>query len=182
MLRFNRMTCESKLHLAGWALRSFSCQDSRNRAHQDLEIERQAPAFHVFKIQLHARFKRRIPPRDDLPEPGYSGFYIQSSVIGGPVARAIVHGMGARTNQAHIAFQDIPKLRQFVEAVLAKKAAEPRDARIIGDFEERVPALVESAQRIFQFVRAVDHGPEFITNKSLSLFSSAQRTIADRAR
>src|SRR5437879_519949 len=90
--------------------------------------------------------------------------------------------MGARTYQAHIPFYDIPELGQFIEAVLAKKAAEPRDARIIGDFEERVPALVESAQRIFQFVRTVDHGAEFIASKSLSLFSRAERTIDDRAR
>ena len=181
-LCFNSLTCVSKLHLEDFALRSVSRQHCRNRAQQNLEIERQAPAFHVFEIQLHARFKRRIGARDDLPEPGYAWFHIQPAVIGGPVARAIVHGMGAWTYQAHIPFQDIPELGQFVEAVLAKKAAEPRNARIIGDFEERVPAFVESAQRIFQFVGAVDHGPEFIANKSLSLFSRAERTIDDRAR
>ena len=136
----------------------------------------------VADIQLHARFKRRISAGNDLPKPGYSGFYIQPPVIGGPVARAVVYGMGARTNQAHISFQDIPKLGQFVEAILAKKAAEPRDARVIGNLEERVAALVESAKRIFQFVRAVEHGPEFIANKSLSLFPGAERTIDDRTR
>ena len=145
-LRLNWLTCESKFHLEDFALRSFSRQHCRNRAQQNLEIERQAPAFHVFEIQLHARFKRRIGARDDLPEPGYAWFHIQPAVIGGPVARAIVQRMGARTNQAHIPFQDIPELGQFVEAVLAKKAAKPRNARIIGDFEERVSALVASAQ------------------------------------
>src|SRR5947207_12152428 len=170
-----------KIKPTNFALRSFSGQDCGNGAQQNLAIERQAPTFHVLKIQLHARFKRRIGARDDLPEPGYAGFHFKPPMIGGPVARAIVHGMGAWTYQAHIPFQDIPELGQFIEAVLAKKAAEPRDARIIGDFEERVPALVESAQRIFQFVGAVDHGPESIANKSLSLFSRAERTIDDRA-
>src|SRR5207302_9998410 len=107
----------------------------------------------------------------------YAWFHIQPAVIVETVARVVVHGMGARTNQAHIPFQDIPELGQFVEAVLAKKAAEPRNARIICNFEERVSALVASAQRFFQFVRAVGHGPEFVTSKSLSLISRARRTI-----
>src|SRR5437016_13035117 len=145
-LCFNSLTCVSKLHLEDFALRSVSRQHCRNRAQQNLEIERQAPALHVFKIQLHARFKRRIGARDDLPESGYAWFHIQAPVIVGTVSRVVVYGVGPRTNQAHIPFQDIPELGQFVEAVLAKQAAEPRNARIIGDFEERVSALVASAQ------------------------------------
>src|SRR6266513_623891 len=138
--------------------------------------------LHVFKIQPYARFKRRIRARDDLPEPCYAWFYFQSFVIIGTVSRVIVYGMGARTNQAHIPFQHIPELGQFVEAVLPKKVAERGDARIISDFKESVLALVVSAQRIFQFVSSIEHGPEFVTNKFLSLFSCAGGGIDDRAR
>src|SRR5437016_9174762 len=90
--------------------------------------------------------------------------------------------MGARTNQAHIPFQHIPELGQFVEAVFPKKAAEPGDAWIISDFEERVLALVEPAQRVFQSISPVEHGSEFITNEFLSLFSCAEGCIDDRTR
>src|SRR5437879_268132 len=89
--------------------------------------------------------------------------------------------MGARTNQAHIPLQHIPQLRQFVEAVLAKKTAEPGDARIIGDFEERILALVELTQEIFQSVSSIEHGPELIANKFLSIFSGTEGGIYDRA-
>src|SRR6266850_4557638 len=138
--------------------------------------------FHVFKIQPQARFKGRIPARLDLPEPRYAGFYFQSSVIIGTVSHVIVYGMGARTNQAHIAFQDIPKLGKLIEAVLAKKSAEPGDARVISNLEERVSPLVESAQRFFQLVSPINHSPELITNKFSSLFPRAEGAINDRAR
>src|SRR6266480_1237000 len=159
-----------------------SRQHRGNRAHQYLEIEQQAPVFYVFKIQLHTRFKGRIRARDDLPKPRYAGFYVQSSVMVGTVSHVIVYGMGARTNQAHIPFQHIPKLGQFVEAVLPKKVAERGDARIISDFKERVLALVELAQGISESIGSIAHGPEFITNKFLPLFSCAEGGMDDRAR
>jgi len=52
-------------------------------------------------------------------------------------------------NQAHIAFQDVPKLRQFVETVFAKKSAKASNTRIIGDFEEWTAALVQPTQVCF---------------------------------
>src|SRR5947207_13251393 len=111
--------------------------------------------LHVFKIQPYARFKRRIRARDDLPEPCYAWFYFQSFVIIGTVSRVIVYGMGARTNQAHIPFQHIPELGQFVEAVLPKKAAKLGDARIISEFKERVMALHVTTQHMLTFIYTI---------------------------
>src|SRR6266576_1759530 len=181
ILRSGRLPPEIKLD-PSFTLRPLSRQHRGDRTHQNLEIKRQAPVFHVFKIQLHTRFKGRIPARDDLPEPCNARFYLQPPVVLGTVSRAVVYGMGARANQAHIPLQDIPELRQFVETVLAKKASEPGNARIICDFKERVLALVELAQGISQSVSSIDHGPEFIANKSLSLFSCAEGGIDDLAR
>jgi hypothetical protein len=50
--------------------------------------------------------------------------------------------MWPRANQAHVASQDIPKLRQLVKTVLAKKPAEACNARIVGDFEKGPAPLV----------------------------------------
>ena len=103
-------------------------------------------------------------------------------MVVGTVSHVIVYGMGTRANKAHIPFQYIPELGQFVEAVLPKKVTEPGDARIISDFEERVLALVELAQGISQSVSSIEHGPELVTNKFLSPFSRAEGGINDRAR
>jgi hypothetical protein len=90
--------------------------------------------------------------------------------------------MGPWTHQTHVAFQNVPKLGQFVEAVFAKKAAQPGDPRIISDFEKRIFSLVEAAQGIFQAIRPIEHGPEFITNKCLSLLPGSERSIDGWAR
>src|SRR5207302_10364771 len=124
----------------------------------------------------------RIRVREDLPERRYAWLHLQSAVIIGTVSHVIVYGMGARTNQAHIPFQHIPVVGQYVEAVLPKKVAERGDARIISDFKDRVLALVELAQGISESIGSIAHGPEFITNKFLSLFSCAEGGIDDRAR
>jgi len=56
----------------------------------------------------------------------------------------------ARTNQGHVAFQDVPQLWQFVQTVFAKKPAKASDTRIIGDLKEWAAALVEPTQVFFQ--------------------------------
>src|SRR6266436_9053008 len=102
----------SRMGLTGSeTLLSLSCQHGWDSPHQELDIEKQTPALHVFQIQLHTCFKGRIRSRENLPESRYAGFHVQSSVISWTVSRVIVHGMGARTNQAHVPLQHIPELR-----------------------------------------------------------------------
>ena len=43
----------------------------------------------------------------------------------------------ARADQAHVAFEHVPQLRQFVERELAQHAADGGDARIGFRFEHR---------------------------------------------
>jgi len=60
----------------------------------------------------------------------------------GTVLSTVLYWMWPRANQAHVASQDIPKLRQLVKTVLAKKSTEARETRIIGDLEEGPAPLV----------------------------------------
>jgi len=47
----------------------------------------------------------------------------------GTVLSTVLYWMWPRANQAHVASQDIPKLRQLVKTVLAKKSTEARETR-----------------------------------------------------
>lgn len=89
--------------------------------------------------------------------------------------------MRPRANQAHVPFQDIPQLRQLVEAVLAQKAAEPRDARIIGHLEKGTSARMEMENLVAQPVCAMNHCPKLVTGKEHAPFTDAQRRINRRA-
>src|SRR5690606_10394407 len=50
----------------------------------------------------------------------------------GVVERQILHQQRARADQAHVALEDVPELRQLVEAGRTQKAAERRKALGIG--------------------------------------------------
>ena len=52
----------------------------------------------------------------------------------------------ARTNQTHLAAQDIEQLRQFINAGFAQKPADAGDARIVFDFECRAVPFIEMQQ------------------------------------
>ena len=69
----------------------------------------------------------------------------------------------ARTHQRHVATQNVPELRQFVERRLAQQPPERRDSRIILDLEHR-SAAPRSAPRAtaWQLIGIRDHRPELV--------------------
>ena len=77
----------------------------------------------VSHIQLHARFKGRIFAGGHLPQSGYARRHFEALFMPRAVLFHVFKRMGARADQAHVALEDVPELRQFVQAVLAKKTA-----------------------------------------------------------
>src|SRR4029077_9989221 len=86
-----------------------------------------------------------------------------------------------RAYQTHIAFQDIDKLRGFVQAELAQHASYPRNSWIVGNFEEDGVAFVEFLQGHAQSIRTSDHGAKFIKSKNLRFLPYPMRPIKYRA-
>ena len=65
-----------------------------------------------------------------------------------------------RADEAHLALQHVPELRQLVDARGAQEAAHARDARVVLDLEERAVDLVVRGERLALRLGAVDHRPE----------------------
>ena len=64
------------------------------------------------------------------------------------------HLLRARTDQAHVAAQHIPQLRDFIEPGVAQKTPQPRDARIgLAGKARRVHSLVAHAAQLVQTKR-----------------------------
>src|SRR5437016_13887657 len=89
--------------------------------------------------------------------------------------------MRPRAYQAHVPFQDIPQLRQLVQAVLAQKPAEPRDTRIIGHLEKGTSALTEMEKPLAQKAGARNHRPKLVASQGSAYFHHTQGSIDDRA-
>src|SRR5207302_6864578 len=122
-------------------------------------------------IQHHANFKRRIRAGHNLPKAGDTRFHAETSAICGSILSTVLYRVGPWPNQAHVALQDVPKLRQFVETVFTKKSSKPRDTRIIGDLEEWAAALIQPAQVFLQPVRPGNHRPKLVTIKFTTAFA-----------
>ena len=48
----------------------------------------------------------------------------------------LIEGQGSRADEAHVAFDHIEELRQFVDAEFAKPFAERKNARVTIEFED----------------------------------------------
>jgi hypothetical protein len=162
-------------------LLSFACQYRRNGLQQNPAVEQHAPLLDVDKIQQHANLKRRICARQDLPKSGDARLYFEALAMFRTVTNAVFYRMWARSDQAHVASQNVPQLRQFVETVLAKKSAERCEPRIAGDLEERPATLVLMTQRFLETVRSGDHRAEFVAIKWTTALAQAPRAINHRS-
>ena len=77
----------------------------------------------VANVELYAGFEGRIFARRYLPESGHARHHFEAPFMPRPVLLHVFEGVGARADQAHVALEDVPELRQLVQAVFAKKSA-----------------------------------------------------------
>ena len=116
-------TADVPLIVRTMPLLTFTRQNRGNGLQQNLEIEQEAPMADVADVQKHAGFEGRIFARGDLPEAGYARNDFEALFVPCAVLFHIFKRVGTRADKAHIAFEDIPELRQLVQTVFAKKPA-----------------------------------------------------------
>lgn len=131
----------------------------------------------VADVQLHTGFEGRIFARGYLPESGHAGNHFEALFMPGTVLFHVFERVGTRADEAHVAFEDVPQLRQLVQTVFAKKSAYRRDARIVGHLEKRALPLIEMEKRVAQPLCARHHCPKLVTGKEHASFPNAQRGI-----
>ena len=88
----------------------------------------------------------------------------------------------ARAHHAHVALEHIEELGQLVEGILAQKAAERGDARVVGDFEQHAVALVHVHHVGAALLGVADHGAELDAAEDAALLADALGGVEDRAR
>ncbi len=102
-----------------------------------------------------ARVQRQVSPGRIRRRPALPGL----------VLRHFVGNGRARANQRHVAFQNVPQLRPFINGEFAKEVAHSVSRGVIGDFEGG-RFTVQMAEGGLQFFRVVAHGSEFIESES----------------
>src|SRR5947207_10243882 len=105
-------------------------------------------SFDVLHIEQDLAGKINFTPSADLPEAGNAGLDEQSAAIRQAVESDFARHGRARSDEGHIADQNIVELRQLIEGKLPQPLADFGNAGIIGDFEsDSLSVLVSSQQR-----------------------------------
>lgn len=114
-------------------------ENNRNGAPEEHEIQPDAPVMHVPAVHLHALGIVDITSSAGLPHAGDAGedgvvlLYIFS------IPRDFLLDDGTGTDEAHLTFEDIQELRQFIEAGLSKEGTALCDAGIVLQLEFSIP-------------------------------------------
>ena len=97
---------------------------------QNPKVHQQRLLSYVVRIHDDSPAIIGVVAAGDLPKPGNSwlGSHVGGQVA--PIAEHLVLHDGPRADEAHLATEHIPDLRQLIETGLAQKSPQTRDARI----------------------------------------------------
>src|SRR5213596_762094 len=102
---------------------------------EDLQVEAEAPALDVEEVVLDPLLDRGLtPPAIDLrPARDARLHLVAEHVPGHPAAELLdeARALGARADEAHLTAQDVPELRQLVQAEAPEERPEPRAPRVV---------------------------------------------------
>src|SRR5690349_15718974 len=115
----------------------------RNSLQKDLRVKPKRPAVNVREVELHPAIEVELAAALERPKAGQARTHAQAAPLPGLVLFHLFRNRGPWTHERHVSAQDIPDLRQLIEAGAAQPAADGRDPRIGGDLEDRAIGLVE---------------------------------------
>lgn len=114
-------------------------QNNCNGAPKEHEIQPDAPVMHVPAVHLYALGVVDVAASAGLPHAGDAG---EDGVVLfdiTPIPRDFFLNDGTGTDEAHLTFEDIQELRQFIEAGLSKEGTALCDAGIVLQLEFSIP-------------------------------------------
>src|SRR5436189_2084936 len=94
-------------------------QNDGNRSNKDFEIQPERPVINVFKVEPHpvAEVAHVVAPAD-LPETSEPRLYRKAAPMREVIeALHFIHRQWTRPDETHLAEQNVPDLRPFIEAV-----------------------------------------------------------------
>lgn len=141
------------------------------------EIDPDGPVADVPSIHGDALFVGGVAAAAGLPHAGDAG---QNHAVLAEIDAVALDFFGdnrARADEAHVAADDVPELRQLVEAGLAEEGAELCDARVVLELEVRFPLLAGLGVLPEVLLKGLlgvwDHGLELIARKEPAIFADA---------
>lgn len=139
---------------------SVAAKDAEDGECEDFEVEREAAMVDVPDVEFEFLFPGECVASVDLGPAGESWFHFVAAHLLLGIAREVFGKERARSDDAHVAFEDVPELREFVEAGGAEETAKFGEALVIWEEVALGVALVR-------------HGAEFVEGEGLAMESGA---------
>lgn len=168
------------------SIRAFFFEHDLNGLHQVDKIEPYRPISHIPRVHLHALVVGGVTPPADLPKSGNAG---RDEVVICNVVAVFYNFLlydGARSNETHLAADDVENLGELVKTGAAKKMSDARDARVVLEFKIAFPLFAR--RRVLREVlckarlRILDHRSKFIARERFPVTSDAAMRKGDRPR
>jgi len=125
----------------GQSVGAAGAEDDPEGAGKDDDIQPDGPVTDVEFVQADAFFVGGVIATGDLPHAGDARFDLGVEFVAIVVAAYFVFNDGPGTDQAHFAFQHVPELGEFVEAVFAQISANASYSGVIFKLVESIPFL-----------------------------------------
>lgn len=136
----------------------------------ELDIQSEALVDYVFDVQRHPIVEADVVPSGAcLPVAGESGFNKKPLTVIRRILPDFFGQCGTRSDEAHIALEDIEQLRKLVNACPPYKPAYSGYPRVVFDFENRTVLLIFVLQLIQERFGVDDHASELIKAKDLTV-------------
>src|SRR5664280_218808 len=134
--------------------------DRRHRHQHNAQVAEDRHVLDVLALECQALVEVQGAATVDLHRAGQPGLDRKPEEVLGIVALDQVELLRTRPDQAHVALEHVPQLRDLVEARAAQEAAYTRDAGIVLDLEHRLGELVEGNDLLQVMLGVGDHRAE----------------------
>lgn len=156
---------------------AFAGEDGFDGLEEVHEVNPDGPVADIPGVHLNAFFVGGVAAAAGLPHAGDAG---QDHAVLAEVVAVALDFFGdnrARTDEAHVALDNVPELRQLVEAGLPEERTELRDARVVLELEVLFPFLAGCGifLEVFLqgFLRVRDHGLELVAREEPAVLADA---------
>src|ERR1039458_1026454 len=156
-------------------------QDDGDGAGEDFQVEPERPVVDVLEIELHPLVEADLVASADLPDTGQTRFHGEAAAV--PRIVVLPLGWDGRpgADEAHVADENIPELRELVDAGAAQEMPERCDARVVLHLEDRAAHLIERLEFRAQHFGIGDHRAELVHREEASVQAAAFLSEKDGA-
>lgn len=156
---------------------AFAEGDGLDGLEQVHEVDPDGPVADVPGVHGDALFVGGVAAAAGLPHAGDPGqdHAVLAEVVA--VALNLLRDDWARADEAHVTADDVPELRQLVEAGLTQEGAELGDARVVLELEVLLPLLAGFGVFLEVFLEGFlcvrDHGLELVAREEHAMLADA---------